>query len=509
MLHFFALLFPLLASSQTKVEINKNPLQLGGISYEWLNKKEQASFILTLDLKLAKKHKAYSDVFKVEFQNKDLSVDEPEVSPLELESDKYSKGEDKLFFKNHGTLRVTVRSKKPIYGKLQGKLTYQSCTKDYCLLPKKISFPLNLGEKPKKSKTNYSFIFIFLFGLLTAFSPCIFPMIPITMGILGFTDTSNRFKGFSIGLFYSLGLAITYALVGLFAALSGGFIGQALTNPYIVWGIFIFYILMALALLDVFSLSAPDSLSQVFSRIKIKGLFGALIAGAIAGVVASPCVGPAVATILAHVAQTKDPFYGFIALFVYGMGLGSLFIAMGVFYGELSGWLKPGKWMLYTKYLLSSLIFLGAILFIKPHIGPLVSSLTSKKTHKKDLGAWVAFSEKTYKDTLKQNKPMIIDFYADWCSSCKTLDEKIFKQDFFIESSKGIMLLKFDATQPTSKESEILANFEIYGMPTVLFIDDKGAVHKDLTLTGFEPWEDFKKRLNEFKTRSKVNQTAP
>ena len=506
MLHLLVLSFSLFAVSDSNIKVNKNPLELAGISHEWLSEKDQKSLILTLDLKLADQHNAYAEIFKVEFDDSTLIVAEPDVSPLQLESDKYSKGKEKLFFKGNGTLRVSISSDKPIHGELKGKLTYQACTAKYCLLPKKISFPLFLGEKPAPTKTNYSLIFIFMFGLLTAFSPCVFPMVPITMGVLGFTDTSNRLKGFSIGLFYSLGLAITYALIGSIAALSGGFIGQALTNPYIVWGIFIFYILMALALLDVFSFKAPDSMSNLFSRIKVKGIFGAFAAGAIAGIVASPCVGPAVAAILAHVAQTKDPFYGFLALFVYGMGLGSLFIAMGVFYGELSKWMKPGKWMLYTKYLLAGLILLGALLFIKPHVRPLLNQFSSTKTTK-DLGAWTAFSEEAYKQALEDKKPIIVDFYADWCSSCKTLDEKIFTQDFFIESSKGIVLLKFDATKPTSKEEDLLANFEVYGLPTILFIDDKGKVQEDLTLTGFEPWEDLRERLNELKTRSKMTLT--
>jgi len=507
MLQIISLLFPLFLSAEADVKINKNPLDIRAISYEWLDEAKKDSFILTLDLKLADKHKAYADVFKVEFEDKTLVSESPDVSPLELQEDKYSKGKEVLFFKGEGQLRVSVSSKNQISGLLNANLVYKACTTEYCLLEQKISFPLDMGVSvnngTEKKKQNFSLIFIFLFGLLTAFSPCVFPMVPITMGVLGFTDTSNRLKGLSIGFFYSLGLAVTYALIGSVAALSGGFIGQTLTNPYIVWGIFLFYVFMALAMLDVFSFKAPDKLSNVFSRVKVKGVFGAFFAGAIAGVVASPCVGPAVAAILAHVAQTNDPLYGFIALFTYGMGLGSLFIAMGLFYGELSKWMKPGKWMMYTKYLMAALILLGAFLFIKPHI----SSLTGSKTEaKKDLGPFSAFTEETYKKALSENKPILIDFYADWCASCKTLDEKIFTQEFFIESSKGLVLLKFDATKPSAKEEELLSDFEVYGLPTVLFINSKGSIQDDLTLTGFEPWQDFQKRLEELKKRSQKSQ---
>jgi len=437
----------------------------------------------------------------------------PEVSPLLFSEDKYNKGKQKLFFKDEGSLKVSIKSSDAFDSNLDAKLVYQACTENYCLLPKKINFEIQLeptltkskrqpssgtavDKISKDSKKSFSLFFIFLFGILTAFSPCVFPMVPITMGVLGFTNTSNRLKGFIIGLFYSLGLALTYSLIGLAAALSGGFIGQSLANPYIVWGIFIFYILMGLALLDIFSFKTPDKLSHILAKIKIKGVLGAFLAGAIGGVIASPCVGPAVASILAHVAQKNDPVYGFVALFTYGMGLGSLFIAMGVFYGELSRVLKPGKWMLYTKYLLAGLIFLGAAIFIKPHISHLIGTEKSDK-----LGIWTPFTKEAYNDALKQNKPIIIDFYADWCEACKILDEKIFTKDFFVESSQGIVLLKFDATRPTSDEEEQLAQFEVYGLPTILFINDKGLVQEDLTLTGYEPWEDFKVRLEEIKKR--------
>ena len=511
MLRLLGLLISLLLGFQSfaaKPKINKNPLSIETVHYEWMDK-ENKHLILTLKIKLAKEHKAYADIFKVETDNSAVTIDSPEVSPLSLLEDKYNKGKQKLFFENEGLLKVSIKSKATFDSNLAAKLVYQACTENYCLLPKKINFEVELeptltknrhpgsdNSTDKKSKKSFSLFFIFLFGLLTAFSPCVFPMVPITMGVLGFTNTSNRLKGFIIGLSYSLGLALTYSLIGLAAALSGGFIGQSLANPYIVWGIFIFYILMGLALLDIFSFKTPDKLSHLLAKIKIKGVVGAFLAGAIGGVIASPCVGPAVASILAHVAHKNDPVYGFIALFTYGMGLGSLFIAMGVFYGELPRVLKPGKWMLYTKYLLAGLVFLGAAIFIKPHISSLIGVKKSDK-----LGVWTPFTEEAYKSALLQNKPIIIDFYADWCEACKILDDKIFTKDFFVESSQGIVLLKFDATRPTSNEEEQLAQFEVYGLPTILFINDKGLVQEDLTLTGNEPWEDFKVRLEEIKKR--------
>lgn len=509
--NLFCLCLAMPFAAQAKKIINKNPLVIEQSFLESGFDTKARQALLLLDLKLAPEHKAYVDEVKFKFSDTNWSHSEIAIDPIYSYKDKFSKGKERMVFSGKAKLRAYIKSKsKKLPSKLNVQLIYQACTEDYCLLPTKrdfeISFPKKLSaeEKAKSSWFDFNFnkkasywslIFIYLFGFLTAFSPCVFPMIPITLGILGFSETSNRIKGLGIGFSYALGLSLTYALVGVAAAMTGGFIGQAFTNPYVVWSIFIFYVLTALAMMGVFTIKSPASLDRIFSKVKGTGFVGAFLAGTIGGIIASPCVGPAVAAVVAYVAQSGDPLFGFSALFSYGMGLGSLFILIGLFYGELQSRLKPGPWLNYIKYIMAGLILIGAFLFIKPHLSFLKGSHTHKNASHK---LWTPFSDKAYQNALKTNKPIIIDFYADWCTACKELDAHTFSHpDFKAATDNQINLIKFNATKPTEKEQDWLNQFEVYGLPTILFIDHNGNVKKDLTLTGFEPWTEFQKRLKD------------
>ncbi len=499
-----------------KQPINKNPLSIEKVLTSVLKGSSNKKTFITLHLNLAKNYKAYNSVFKVHSLDKPfLKISKPNLSPLYPHIDKFKNGKKRLIIKDNAIMKFFLSSPKTLSGTYKLMLTYQACTVSHCLLPQNmafnVSFPIVKSSTKKPLKAFFKNLFknisniplwllllsIYLFGLLTAFTPCVLPMIPITMGILGFSATSSRAKGFLIGLTYALGLSITYALVGVLAAMTGGFIGQALTNPYIVWGIFIFYVFTALCMAGFFTIKAPRLIEKHFTKIKHKGLMGAFLAGAVAGLIASPCVGPAVVAVLAYVAQTGNPSFGFITLFVFGMGLGTLFILIGTFYGEIQSRLKSGKWLNYIKYILAFLILLGALLFIKPHLTFLKNS--HSHTQKKTSTLWTPYSKELFNNAKKQKKPIVIDFRADWCAACHKLDERTFSTPSFKKETRNIRLLKFDATKPNQKQEKELQFFKVLGLPTVLFIDSSGKIRHDLTLTGFEEWPEFQKRLHALK----------
>jgi thiol:disulfide interchange protein DsbD len=512
-----------------KVKVNKTPLSVEQSLVSFNKKSKNKKATVTVYLKLAKEHKAYDDIFKIKNSDSNLKVSKPEVSPLRDYIDKFSGGKERLIMENEARLRFSISSDKAIDGEKSFALTYQACTAAYCLLPKDLKFKVDFGNPSQtdlapdatvedsadwssfsmdsffanfdKQSTWLILLIVYLFGFLTAFTPCVFPMIPITMGILGFSDSSGRWKGFTIGLSYSLGLSLTYALVGVVVAMTGGFIGQALTNPFVIWGIFAFYVITALSMAGLFPMKAPLAVQNSFSKIENKGIIGAFIAGSLGGIIASPCVGPAVAAVLAYVAQSGKPMFGFFTLFAFGMGLGSLFILIGTFYGEINARLKPGKWLGYVKYVLAALILAGAFLFIKPHL----SFLNNSHTHQdaESAGLWKPFTMEAFDKSIKEGKPVIVDFRADWCAACHELEQHTFSTEGFKTETEGsITLLKFDATKPTEAQQKDLQRFEVFGLPTVIFVSSKGQTLDDLTLTGFEEWEDFAKRLQALKKES-------
>lgn len=522
---FFALFTFCFIASAEKPKINKNPLKIEQVLANITKGSDQQKAFVTVYLNLAEKHKAYDSVFAVDSKNSLHKISKPEVAPLSPYTDKFSGGKERLVMTGEGTLKFFIKSSTPLSGKQKFTLTYQACTKEYCLLPKDISFEAdfpvvkfarsrqdsNQFFSTEKFFANFDkqstwliLLVVYLFGFLTAFTPCVFPMIPITMGILGFSDSSSRLKGLTIGFSYALGLSLTYAIVGVVVAMTGGFIGQALTNPFVIWGIFIFYVLTALAMAGIFTIKAPAALENSFAKVENKGLVGAFVTGALAGIIASPCVGPAVAAVLAYVAQSGKPIFGFFTLFAFGMGLGTLFILIGTFYGEINSRLKPGKWLGYVKYALAALILFGAFLFIKPHLSFLNTSHSHIQTKEEKL--WTAFSTEAFEQNIQDKKITIIDFRADWCAACHELDKHTFAHEDFEEATKGISLLKFDATKPSAEQQKQLQRFEIFGLPTVLFVDKSGKTLEGLTLTGFEEWPDFKKRLDALKkTQSEGN----
>ncbi|HIC92272.1 MAG TPA: hypothetical protein EYP21_09505 [Syntrophaceae bacterium] len=210
----------------------------------------------------------------------------------------------------------------------------------------------------------------FVGGVLTSFTPCTYPLIPITAGFIGARATS-KLKGFSLSLFYVLGLAIVYSILGGIAALTGQLFGQVTTNP---WGHFIvanLCLFFGLAMLDVFIIQPP----QIFYRLqprKIKGYnaISALFAGGISSLVAAPCTVPVLGILLTFVASHRNVTLGMFMLFFFAFGMGTLLILVGTFAGLLSSLPKSGKWQQRVKRFLA-LLMIGAAQYFLIRAGQL------------------------------------------------------------------------------------------------------------------------------------------
>jgi cytochrome c-type biogenesis protein len=188
-------------------------------------------------------------------------------------------------------------------------------------------------------------------GVATSLTPCVYPMIPITAGILGGAAATKRSRrrSISLTLVYVLGLALVYSSLGLLAALSGTLFGTISSNP---WAFFVMgnlLLVFGLALLDVFTLSVPSGLASRISRINADSVGGVFALGATSGLVAAPCGAPAFGAVLTFVGTTRNAWLGFAYLFIFSLGLTAILVAVGIFSSGLAALPRAGRWTLWIK----------------------------------------------------------------------------------------------------------------------------------------------------------------
>lgn len=215
----------------------------------------------------------------------------------------------------------------------------------------------------------------FLAGLLLSFSPCTYPMVPITVSIFAGQDR-GVFRGFIMSLFYVGSMAVMYGIMGLIVSLVGGVFGAWLANPIIVVAIAIVFVIFSLSMFGLYEINLPSSFRQKIGSAKNKGgIAGPIILGVVAALVVSPCVGPFVAGILLYIATYGSPVFGFLTLFVFAIGLGTLYIIIGTFSSSISKLPGAGEWMDQIKKFFGFVLLLMALYFLRTVISPDVSAI--------------------------------------------------------------------------------------------------------------------------------------
>jgi thiol:disulfide interchange protein len=393
------------------------------------------------------------------------------------------------------------------------ELVYQACTEEYCLLPITLTLPAIYtvrpagvaGEAPPSLWNTpdiatalssggwpLTFLLVFVFGVLTSFTPCIYPMIPITLAILGVrTQSSTRWQGFLLSVTYVLGIALTYALLGLTAAKTGALFGQVLAHPLVTALIVVTFALMALSMFGLFEVQAPAALRDRLAMYRTgPGYGGAFVSGLIAGIVASPCVGPVLVSILAYVATTQNTLLGFSLLFVFALGLGQIFILLGTSSTLLQRLYRAGPWMARIKFLFGIVMLAMAAHYARPFFaGAPAERAAAVKLD------WKDYSDEAYQRAKQSGKPILIDFWATWCAACFELEEKTFADERVRALSRKFNLFKFNATSSSPELKSLQERYGIMGLPHLVFYDREGRHAKDLTLTGFEDAPRFMERM--------------
>jgi thiol:disulfide interchange protein DsbD len=384
-----------------------------------------------------------------------------------------------------------------------------------------------------------SFVFIFLWGLALNLTPCVYPLIPITTSYFAGQSTDRSAKVFSLALVYVLGMALMYSMLGMLAATSGALFGAALQSPAVLIFIALVMIGLALSMFGLYEIRVPMALTN-FAGGSRAGYFGALFMGLTMGIVAAPCIGPVVLGLLTYVAKIADPVLGFWMFFVLALGLGVPYLILGTFSGLLNKLPRSGMWMVWVKKVFGVMLLAMAIYFVQPilpaalkqyllagflllggiYIGFIEASKFSDKIFPwikrfvfvafAGVAVWLAWPEaqahashwKNYDEAAlqaaqREAKPVIIDFTAEWCLACKELEKFTFPHEEVMKRADRFVFLRADLTHISSAPvQEILARYDIKGLPTVIFLNGEGREVATQRVIGFVDGKNFAQRMD-------------
>ncbi|MCB0332588.1 MAG: thioredoxin family protein [Bdellovibrionales bacterium] len=391
-----------------------------------------------------------------------------------------------------------------------------------------------------------SIFYVFGAGFLSSLTPCVYPMIPITLSVFGATGDLPRKKAFLLSLCYVMGIVTTYTALGMFTAKTGMVFGSFLGNPFVVVAICLFMLLLALHSLEIFQIPL-GSLQSKASVMGGRGFRGAFIMGLASGVVAAPCVGPVLAIVLLEAAKSQNVWWGAALLISYSLGLGMVFLILGTFSGLLNRLPRSGNWLNAVKYLIAIGVLTTACFFMTSIDHELFSQLLlykrtflvvlsllafasvplaykayenswasakfvtscvfavlalfifSKPPHSGE-GADVEWFEQEQIALQRANeveRPVMIDLYADWCAACKKLDSQTFSDERVAQALKDkVVPTRVNFTTETTHTEELSEKYQVVGLPCILFVTKDGKEIPNSRVTGFMEPDAFLQHID-------------
>ena len=457
------------------------------------------------------------------------------------------------------------------------EIAYQGCTEGFCYPPevkeiKVADLPIvqvtdtkktsekstALSEQPKAEQdrlaeslfnSKYAVFGFFLLGLGLAFTPCVLPMLPLLSAIvIGQNQRPNMWRAFALSFVYVQGMALTYTLLGLIVAAIGLPFQVALQHPYVMIGLSIIFVLLALSMFGVFTLQLPSSLQtklSLLSQQQKAGAFGGVfLMGMIAGLVASPCTSAPLSGALLYVAQSGDLFTGAITLYLLALGMGVPLILITLFGNKIlpkSGmWMEtvkklfgfvmlalpvflisrilPDEWtprlwaMLGTAFfiwfafqmpkngtgwLFRILFLVAAMISVKPLQAWVWSESSAQSAIENKLVSHVEFKQVKSEAELQQalaenNKSLVmLDLYADWCVACKEFEKETFSDPRVQKNFGDMLLLQVDMTKNSEENRALMTKYKVLGLPTILFFNQDGKEIEGSRVNGFMPPVEF------------------
>ena len=423
----------------------------------------------------------------------------------------------------------------------------------------------SIAQMLRKKSVALALVSFFGFGLLLAFTPCTFPMIPILSGIIvGHGTNISRMRALGLSIAYVLGMAVTYALAGVAAGLSGTLLSAALQNAWVLGGFALVFVVLSLSMFGFYELQMPTALqsrlSDTANHQKGGSVGGVVVMGVLSALIVGPCVAAPLAGALLYIAQTRDAVFGGVALFVMALGMGAPLIAVGV--AARSALPRVGPWMEGVKkafgvmllalavwivspvvpevvpmlgwatLLIFSAIFLRAIDPLPPNArswqrfwkgagvimlvaggAMLVGALGGARDPLQPLafarsgGAVAAESAEVHFERVRTvaeldarvagaTRPVMLDFYADWCVSCKEMERFTFSDPEVRARLDQMLLLQVDVTANNDDDKALLKRFDLFGPPGIVFFRPGSGEIDGLRVVGYMQAAPFARQLD-------------
>ncbi|MFY4842320.1 protein-disulfide reductase DsbD [Aliarcobacter butzleri] len=416
----------------------------------------------------------------------------------------------------------------------------------------------SIANSLKKKNLLLVLLTFFGFGLLLSLTPCVFPMIPILSSIIvgaSKNETMTASRGFFLSLVYVLSMSVAYTIAGVIAGIFGANLQVALQNPYVLVIFALIFVALAFSMFGYFEIRLPQAIQNRVNKTtdgkEKQGILGIAIMGFLSALIVGPCVAPPLAGALVYIGQTGDAILGGLALFVMSLGMGVPLLLIGLGAGKFMP--KPGGWMesitkifgivmlgvaiwlldrvldatiiiylwallllgsaIYLKiyqhiltqlitvviFILGVVLFVGAISGATNPLNPLEKFTSSKMTQVSDeklIFKKVKNIQELELAIKNSNKPVMLDFWASWCVSCKELEEITFQDEQVINKLQEFTLLKADVTENNDEDKALQKKFGVVGPPALIFWDkDKNEIQAS-RIVGYKNPKDFLEIVN-------------